>query len=170
MDQLWSPWRSQYIQKSSEISVEKIHSCFLCVAAEHPKNDVETLVVARRKHCFVIMNRFPYNNGHIMVVPYRHLGKMEDFQAEELTDLMLTMTEANSVVRTIYKPDGINIGANIGSTAGAGVPDHLHFHIVPRWNGDTNFMPVLADIKVISTTLEDSAEALRAEFAKRVTA
>jgi ATP adenylyltransferase len=178
MQHLWSPWRSEYIQtfsekkdtenknnqskdsQSKDNTSQKTSECFLCDAYNEglfeAERDRERLVVARRAHCFVIMNRFPYNSGHIMVVPNKHLGELRLFSDEELSNIMHTTREAEDVLHRVYKPHGINVGMNLGTAAGAGVPDHLHVHLVPRWNGDVNFMPVLADIKVVSEMLESA--------------
>jgi ATP adenylyltransferase len=162
MQHLWSPWRSEYIQTFSEIAreissetISKIASdCFLCNAFLQPERDRELLVVAQREHCFVIMNRYPYNSGHIMVVPNRHIGELRLLTNDELANIMYTTREAEDALHRTYKPHGINVGINLGRAAGAGVPDHLHVHLVPRWNGDVNFMPVLAEVKVVSETLD----------------
>lgn len=111
------------------------------------------------------MNRYPYNSGHILVVPNTHIGTMAALSEEQYTELMQTVREASVVLTKVFSPDGINVGANLGQSAGAGVPDHLHFHLVPRWNGDTNFMSTLADVKVISSSMEDTWEKLTAAFA-----
>ena len=163
MQHLWSPWRSEYIQTFSDTS-PKTSECFLCDAFNQPARDRELLVVARREHCFVIMNRFPYNSGHIMVVPNRNVGELRLLSNDELTSLMFTTREAEDVLHRVYKPHGINVGMNLGRAAGAGVPDHLHVHLVPRWNGDVNFMPVLAEVKVVSETLDSAWEKLSAAF------
>ncbi|MCU0424550.1 MAG: HIT domain-containing protein [Candidatus Kapabacteria bacterium] len=166
MQNLWSPWRSHYIQSVAS-STEADNDCFLCAAAElpsTPERDAELLVVARRKECFVIMNRFPYNAGHIMVAPNRHCGELRLLTDDEVTNLFRTVREAEDVLHRILKPHGINVGINLGSAAGAGVPGHLHVHLVPRWNGDVNFMPVLAEVKVISERLEETYVKLHAAF------
>ncbi len=156
MQQMWSPWRSQYIQSFKD-ETEK-PACFLCAARDAVDADEEHLVVHRAESCFVILNRYPYNSGHVMVVPQRHSGALEELTADELAEIMLTIRDTDQVLRTVFSPHGMNIGANLGRTAGAGLPDHLHFHLVPRWNGDTNFMPVLSDVKVVSESLEDSRQ------------
>lgn len=165
MNQLWSPWRSQYIDSFSD--TKKKSHCFLCDAANNPAEDDENLVVARREHCFVIMNRYPYNAGHILVAPMKHTGTMAGLDSDILSCVMDTISEASQVLEEVFSPDGINIGANIGKAAGAGVPDHIHFHLLPRWNGDTNFMATLADVKVVSSALEDSRDKIAAAFARR---
>ncbi len=169
MHQLWSPWRSQYIQTFSD-PAKHTTGCFLCDAFNegNTAHDAETLVVARRKHCFVIMNLYPYNAGHILVVPNRHVGQLHLLSDEELTNLMHTIREGEQALQSVFAPHGMNVGANLGREAGAGLPDHLHFHLVPRWNGDTNFMPVLADIKVVSESLAETREKLERAFALRV--
>lgn len=165
MQHLWSPWRSEYIQSFAD-TTQKTSECFLCDAFYQPQRDKELLVVARRERCFVILNRFPYNSGHIMVVPNRHCGELRLLSDDELMHLFRTVREAENVLHNVFKPHGINIGLNLGSAAGAGVPNHLHVHLVPRWNGDVNFMPVLAEVKVVSERLEDTYLKLRENFAK----
>lgn len=167
MQNLWSPWRSQYIQ-SVVAADSSENECFLCAAGGHPtttsERDAELLVVARREHCFVIMNRFPYNAGHIMVAPNRHCGELRLLNDVELMHLFQTVQEAEDVLHRVFTPHGINVGINLGSAAGAGVPGHLHVHLVPRWNGDVNFMPVFAEVKVISQRLEETYTKLKTAF------
>ena len=165
MDVLWSPWRSKYIQSfKDEHKNKKEKECIFCAAAKDPKNDKELLVVARNKKCFVIQNKYPYNNGHVMVAPYSHLAELNDLSDGLLLEMMTTVRDASNILTSLYKPHGFNIGINVGRTAGAGIPGHIHIHIVPRWNGDTSFMSVTADIKVVSQSLEESQEILSAEF------
>lgn len=164
---MWSPWRSHYIQSFSAEKKDEKEECFLCAAAHSDSShDEELLVVARREHCFVIMNRYPYNAGHILVTPYRHVGDFGEITAGEMTCIMQTLQEATAIFEKVLKPHGFNIGANLGRVAGAGLPDHIHFHIVPRWHGDTNFMPVLADVKVVSEAMEEIRRKLTVEFSK----
>jgi len=172
--QLWSPWRSQYIQSVSDSGergeraegAEPSTGCFLCDAYNggNAAHDATTLVVARREHCFVIMNRYPYNSGHIMVTPNRHVGNLDDLHDDELTELMFTLREAKRVLEQVFTPHGMNMGANFGRVAGAGLPDHIHIHLVPRWNGDVNFIPVLADVRVISESMEETRQKLVQAF------
>lgn len=164
MDTIWSPWRSKYIATFKE--TPSASDCFLCDAAKDIGNDKEMLVLSRKEHCFVIMNRYPYNNGHLMIAPYSHTGNFEEFTSEMLTELMLTVQEAINILKKTHHPHGFNIGMNIGREAGAGVPDHIHVHVVPRWNGDTNFMPVLSDVKIASDSLENSYDLLLSHFTK----
>lgn len=155
MRQLWAPWRLEYIQSSPE------EACFLCAAAAG-EDDAGTLVVARDARCFVILNRFPYNSGHVMIAPYRHCGRLEDLGDADLLDLMRLTERTVRVQARVLHPDGYNIGLNLGRAAGAGVEDHLHIHVVPRWVGDTNFMPVLGETKV----LPEHLQATRARLAE----
>ncbi|MFN8361326.1 MAG: HIT domain-containing protein [Candidatus Kapaibacterium sp.] len=165
MDNLWSPWRSQYIN-SFGATDQQDEGCFLCAGASHTHEDHERLIVARFRTCYVVMNRYPYNSGHILVAPYRHIGELPSLTIEERTELMDILNKASEVLTEVYKPHGINIGANIGRAAGAGVPGHLHFHLVPRWNGDTNFMPLFAEVKVISESMEEAYHQLHQAFNK----
>lgn len=157
METLFSPWRSKYIDSfKSDIEEE----CFICGAANNPEQDVERLVIARRKFCFAVLNKYPYNAGHILVCPYRHIGDFGELNQDEMTEIMLTLQECSKALESSYKCHGFNLGANIGRSAGAGVPGHIHFHIVPRWKGDTNFLPVFAEVKVISQELADMQKTL----------
>lgn len=163
MKQLWSPWRSQYIQSLS--SERGDSGCFLCTAAQDPpERDAENLVVYRGSLCFVVMNRYPYNSGHLLVAPYRHVGDLVELTEAESLALMETIQLSLRVLGATHKPHGFNVGANLGRTAGAGLPDHVHVHIVPRWNGDTNFMPILAEVKVISEFLAEEQRKLSEAF------
>lgn len=164
MQQLWSPWRSQYIHSFKDENSGS-HTCFLCHAAETENTD-SALVVVRRPLTMVVMNLYPYNSGHVLISPRRHVGNLSLLTAEEHTELFSLLATTTSVLEKVLSPHGINIGANLGSAAGAGVPDHLHFHAVPRWQGDTNFMATLGDTKVISEALEATFFALKEEFTK----
>ena len=154
---LWAPWRIDFIRS------EKDGKCFLCVGDDASEDD-ERLIVARGEYNFVIMNRYPYNSGHLMVAPYRHLGDIADLTSDERCELMDLTIKAKTVLDSTLNPDGFNIGFNLGAAAGAGVKDHIHFHIVPRWNGDTNFMPVLAGIRVVPESLKDTLKILKSEW------
>ncbi|MDP2363047.1 MAG: HIT domain-containing protein [Ignavibacteria bacterium] len=165
METLWSPWRSKYIQGFKDEDC-KNQECFLCKAADFVEMDKELLVVARMPHSLVIMNRYPYNSGHILVAPNRHVGGMEDISSDEMIEIMTTVQQSVVILKTIYKPQGFNIGVNIGRVAGAGVPGHVHFHVVPRWSGDTNFMSVLGEINVVSEEISEARNALAHEFSK----
>ncbi len=152
MENLWAPWRIDYILS------KKPPGCIFCDKPALNK-DEENLILYRGKYNFIIMNAFPYNNGHMMVVPYRHTASLSGWSPEEQKELMDLADMAVNLLKKLMKPDGFNLGINMGLVAGAGVADHIHLHVVPRWNGDTNFMPVLADTRVIS-------EHLRATYGK----
>ena len=141
--------------------------CFLCEAAACDAPGVENLVVWKDDLALCIMNRFPYNNGHLLVAPHSHEGDIDDLSPEERAGLMEGLVRTKAVLTAVMRPEGFNIGLNLGRSAGAGVADHLHFHIVPRWNGDTNFMPVLADTKVIPQALGDLYDKLRCALEDR---
>lgn len=158
MKQLWAPWRLEYI-----VSEEKPDGCIFCIFPQEDE-DEKNLILCRGKHAFVIMNRFPYSNGHLLVPPYRHIADMTELTDEENLEIMQLTQKCCKVLKTICKPDGFNIGINMGTAAGAGIADHLHLHVVPRWNGDTNFMPVFADVKVIPQALETTYKLLKEQF------
>jgi ATP adenylyltransferase len=168
METLWSPWRSKYIDTFKEEAKPDSDSCFFCDAIAASNRDEELLVVARYEYCFVIMNRYPYNNGHLLIAPCRHIGFFNELNQDEMLGIMQTIDKSIKVLNECLKPHGFNIGANLGREAGAGVPGHLHFHVVPRWNGDTSFMPVLADIKIVSQALEDNQKQFARAFIELV--
>ena len=165
MEKIWSPWRSQYIDTLKDSNKNK-SACFICDAVNASKDisDKETfeqinkklLIVARRKHCIVIMNKYPYNSGHTLVAPLKHISEIEELSIEEMTSIMITIQEVIAAMKKTFVPHGFNVGVNIGQSAGAGLPDHIHFHIVPRWNGDSNFISTVADIRVISHEIENT--------------
>ena len=134
--------------------------CFLCNAGSS-KDDRACLVIHRGPHCLCMLNRYPYNNGHVLVAPYAHKADFADLDEAESVDIMKAIAEVQRRIREVMKPDGFNIGVNIGRISGAGLPGHLHFHIVPRWQGDTNFMPVLSDTKVIPQALQEVYDLLK---------
>lgn len=173
-EQIWAPWRLGYILAGKEpaptASAQKLlpgaeADCFLCQCAVEG-DDRTRLIVARGMCSFVVMNRYPYNNGHLLISPRRHVAKLTDLTAEEHSELTRSLTEMVSLLERVMRPDGFNVGLNLGRAAGAGVPGHLHWHIVPRWSGDTNFMPALAGIRVIPQSLEALWDLLQAEIAK----
>ena len=153
METIWAPWRLGYIVGETAPPPPGATGCIFC---DKPGagDDRAHLVVARAAHCFVLMNLYPYNNGHIMVAPYRHVARLEDLPDGEIAELMLVTRRIEPVLRAKINPDGFNIGMNVGRVAGAGIDAHLHLHIVPRWSGDANFMPVIGDTKVIPQALE----------------
>ncbi len=158
MEHLHAPWRIEYILAPKRPA--SAESLFTAIAAS--SDDVANLVVVRERTCYAVLNRYPYNGGHLLVVPYRQTSDLADLTAEELRDLMLLTRRCVWALQRAMKPDGFNVGLNLGQVAGAGVVDHLHFHVVPRWNGDTNFMPVLANTSVVPEALEEVAARLRA--------
>lgn len=151
MDRLWTPWRLAYVTSASKSDP----GCVFCAAAA-PGGDA-TLIVHRGVSCFVILNLYPYNNGHVMVVPQRHVGRLADLTTAELEELMRLTRAVEMALEERYRPHGFNMGLNLGKSAGAGVLDHLHMHIVPRWNGDTNFMTVVGETRVLPETLTETA-------------
>jgi len=159
LENLWAPWREKFIL------CQKEPGCFLCRTAKE-NQDRKNLILYRGRSCFVILNRYPYNTGHLMVAPYRHLGRLEKLKDEELTEMLKISQLCVKVLKSAMKPQGINLGMNLGKVSGAGVADHIHFHIVPRWQGDTNFMPILAGTKVVSVGLSNTYLRLRREWKK----
>ena len=157
MEQIWAPWRIKYIQ------MEKPQGCILC---DKPKENDDALnyILYRGKKNFIIMNCYPYNGGHLMVAPYRHIASLEELTDEELHEHFGTVRRSITVLKKVFKPDGFNTGMNIGRVAGAGIDGHIHTHIVPRWQGDTNFMPILGDTKVINEALAETYEKLKGKF------
>jgi ATP adenylyltransferase len=166
MKRIWAPWRGEYIREAAKACGKGGQKCLFCrLRAE--KDDEANLVLARGRGAFVVMNRFPYNNGHLMVAPNRHVGDFEKLRPAESAELDRLVKAALRALRLAMKPHGFNVGMNLGRVAGAGVADHIHVHVVPRWNGDTNFMPTLADTKVISEHLCDTWRQLRPLFEGR---
>jgi ATP adenylyltransferase len=157
MQSLWAPWRISYILNDKE------NGCIFC-NRKHNGDDREDLVLYRGKHTIVMLNKYPYNNGHLMIAPKRHVGFFEDLKPEEMNDLMAGIQRCIVLLKKVLSPHGFNIGANVGKAAGAGVDDHLHFHIVPRWEGDTNYMPILADTRVIPEHLAETYNRLSQVF------
>jgi ATP adenylyltransferase len=157
VERLWTPWRRAYIEGPAD------SGCFLCAKAAHTE-DRANLIVYRCEHVFVVLNLFPYNTGHLLVAPYDHIGDLPALDAEVAAELMRVTQRSTSVLEAEYKPHGFNIGMNLGRVAGAGLPDHLHVHIVPRWNGDTNFMPIVGDTKVLPESLEQTYDRLEPHF------
>jgi ATP adenylyltransferase len=164
MDRLWAPWRAQYIYDSSQ-AVETDVGCFLCRGLAQT-DDRNNLVAWRRPHSVVVLNRFPYNNGHLLVAPNSHLATLGDCAGADLTEPIETVQRVVAVLDRMLRPQGYNIGLNQGKAAGAGLPGHLHWHIVPRWDGDTNFMPILGQTKVIVESLFDFYDRLVAELSR----
>ena len=158
---LWAPWRMEFIE------APRAHGCIFCdfPAEEGEEADRRNLVAHRSARSFTLLNRFPYNSGHVMVIPRAHVSALEALSAGDFADLQDELRRAVGVLRDAYRPEGLNVGMNLGKVAGAGIADHLHWHVVPRWGGDTNFMPVLADTKVMIEHLDESWRRIRAGFA-----
>ena len=165
MDKLWSPWRSKYIDTFKPGNNTDENECLFCRIANQNK-DKENFLVHRAGKCFIIMNLYPYNSGHLMIVPYQHASSIGELDADTRLECMDMLNLGCDLLHNSIYPHGFNIGANIGRTAGAGIENHIHFHIVPRWNGDTNFMPVFNDVKVVSEAMEDTYEKLRTAVSK----
>jgi ATP adenylyltransferase len=157
MDHLWTPWRMAYIKGDKK----PIAGCVFCHKANHPEADNDEHVLARGIYTYITLNKFPYNNGHVMVVPYEHLSSQEDMTTPALTELMVMTNRVMHVLRQYANPPAFNIGANIGADAGAGIAAHYHFHIVPRWGGDANFMSTIGDTRVIPDTLDNTYQDLK---------
>jgi len=157
MEKIWAPWRMEYIM------MEKSEECFLC---EKPKQNSDALnhILYRGKQNFVVLNSYPYNPGHLMIAPYRHVASLEELTDEELHEHIEIVVRSLKVLRQVFSPAGFNIGANMGKVAGVGLEGHVHTHIVPRWQGDTNFMPVVADTKVVSEAVADTYKKLEGKF------
>jgi ATP adenylyltransferase len=154
MKNLWSPWRSKYIESFKD--EQSGGDCIFCEALKFDVSDLSNLVVHKSNFTYTILNLYPYNNGHLMIVPFRHLWELEKLSRDESGEIMEQLILAKLVLAEIYKPQGFNIGLNLGRAGGAGIEEHLHFHIVPRWSGDTNFMPVLGEVKIISQELMET--------------
>ncbi|MCX7940905.1 MAG: HIT domain-containing protein [Endomicrobia bacterium] len=157
---LWAPWREKFVKK-----IKKDKSCIFCKKSKS-KNDAKNYVVYRGVYNFVILNIYPYNNGHLMVAPYRHISDLDNLTKDELYELFDLVRKMVRLLRKTHKMQGCNIGINLGKVAGAGIEDHLHIHIVPRWLGDTNFMPIVAKSKVISESLNTTYSLIKKEVEK----
>ena len=157
MKQIWAPWRIEYIE------MEKPKGCILC---EKPRenNDVLNYILYRGDKNFIIMNSYPYNPGHLMIAPYRHVASPEELAIEELHEHFELVSRSIEVLKQLFKPGGFNIGINLGKVAGVGIDEHVHTHIVPRWQGDTNFMPVISDVRVLPEALAQTYEKLKGKF------
>jgi ATP adenylyltransferase len=161
VDRLWSPWRAKYIASGVDAQASQ---CVFCEIGKNETTDEENFVVFRGQLNFVVLNLFPYITGHLMVVPYAHLGEF-DSAPKAVTDEMMDLTKrSQTALRTVYKPAGYNVGMNLGASAGAGIVDHIHVHILPRWSGDTNFMTTVGETRVLPEDLKTTWTKLRGEF------
>ncbi len=157
---IWAPWRLAYVKDASKDSEQE---CIFC-AKPAADDDEANLIVHRGERCFVILNLFPYTNGHLMIAPYEHIGAIQEIPPETTAEMMALAQQAITLLEEEYRPHGFNVGFNQGRVAGAGVEHHIHMHVVPRWGGDTNFMPVLADTRVMPQTLDQTYAALKGKF------
>lgn len=157
-ERLWAPWRLSYIEAPSD-GTAKTGCIFVDLPAQN--EDRQNLILFRGRTAFVMLNAFPYTNGHLMVAPYRHTNDMADLADDELLEINQLLAKATVWIRAAYAPDGFNIGVNLGRAAGAGIPSHIHWHVVPRWEGDTNFMPVIGEVRVLPQSLEESYDRLK---------
>lgn len=162
VEQLWAPWRLEYVADSTPASTGS-DGCVLC-AKPQLDDDAAALIVGRGEYCCALLNLYPYNNGHVMVVPYRHVADLTELTEEETAESIALVKRVMEALRATMNPGGFNVGLNLGSAAGAGIAPHLHWHVVPRWHGDVNFMPVLADIKVMPQHLHTTWGLLHAEL------
>jgi ATP adenylyltransferase len=164
MERLWSPWRLAYVTSTSTVA----DGCIFCAvssdAAASGDAERDNLVLVHGRDCYVILNLYPYNNGHLMVVPRRHIGSLASATTEELSELMQLTRDAEVALTEAYRPQGINVGINLGRPAGAGIVDHVHIHLVPRWTGDTNFMSVVGNTRVLPEDMAETAKRLRPIF------
>ena len=157
MKHIWAPWRVEYIR------AEKAHGCILCDKPKQNEDDANRILF-RGKYNYVMMNNYPYNPGHLMIIPYRHIANLEDMTGDERLEHAEITANCVKVLKKVFSPAGFNIGMNLGKIAGAGIDDHIHSHVVPRWQGDTNFMPVIADVRVIPEAVDDTYRRLKSEF------
>src|SRR5215207_2355114 len=158
MNQLWSPWRMEYLENN-----HKEAGCVFC-NAQASVDGAENLIAYRGEHAYVILNRFPYTSGHLMVIPFEHKPNLEELDAPTRAEMMELTSRCTTTLNNIYRPQGFNIGVNIGEASGAGVLGHVHIHIVPRWNGDTNFMSAVGGTRVLPEALEDTYKRVKAVF------
>ncbi len=162
---LWAGWRNEYVSEVvGDSHPQGEHECVFCRILASGEPDEATYVLWRGPHCVAILNAYPYNSGHLMVLPLRHVGDLEHLEADESTELWAAVTMGVRALKGAYAPGGVNVGANLGRAAGAGVPDHLHVHCLPRWGGDTNFVTTLAEIRVLPESLPATWERLRAAW------
>jgi ATP adenylyltransferase len=159
VQRLWTPWRRAFVEGNDNRADE----CFLCLVPAE-RDDRKKLVLFRGEHVYVLLNLYPYNSGHLMVAPYAHTGDLGSLEAAIANEMMQTTQRSVKALQRAYRPEGLNIGMNLGKPAGAGLPDHLHIHVVPRWTGDTNFMPVVGETKVLPESLDQTYERLEPLF------
>lgn len=162
MDRLWSPWRSEYIASGNAESESR--GCVFCAIQKKPQDDASNFVVHRAAHSFIVLNRYPYTSGHLLIVPNEHLGELA-LAPKQVTDEMMDLTKrSQSALREVYQPEAFNVGMNLGRAAGAGIADHIHIHILPRWTGDTNFMTAVGETRVLPEDLTTTYQKLLNKF------
>ena len=161
VERLWSPWRHDYIAKAA---ADIPRSCVFCEAQKNPADDEQHFILHRGRHNFIILNLYPYISGHLMIAPYAHVGELDSAPKESTDEMMDLIKLSQAALREAYHPDGLNIGMNLGRAAGAGVADHIHAHIMPRWTGDTNFMTTIGETRVLSEDLSTTYQKLRDRF------
>ena len=169
MKQLWAPWRMTYINAASaddaSVTQPADEGCIFCTKPQHdPSEDPQQLILHRGVYCFIMMNLYPYNTGHLLIAPYQHTGSFAELPAATTAELTLLTQRSETACRAALNPDGFNLGMNMGRIAGAGFPDHVHMHLVPRWGGDTNFMPVIADVKVMPEFMQQTYDKIKAQL------
>lgn len=162
MDRLWTPWRFAYISESSEKQIEPL-ACIFCDLRDSP-DDERSLIVHRAAHNFIVLNRFPYTNGHLMIVPYQHVADLDAVPDDAANELIALAKRSQTALREAYHPHGFNLGLNLGAAGGAGVADHIHLHVLPRWTGDANFMTTVAETRVLPEDLMTTYNKLRGKF------
>ena len=162
MEHLWTPWRSTYLHEK-----DRAPGCIFCKAAEDPAQDRQNLVVYRATHCFIILNRYPYSSGHLMIVPYEHVGTLTEVDEASAAEMMQLARSSERIVESVYHPEGLNMGLNIGTAAGAGIAQHIHLHVLPRWSGDANFMTTVGHTRIIPEALETTYDKLSEAFSTR---
>ncbi len=163
MEHLWSPWRMAYLRSDEASKTPGATGCIFCDLPA-AQDDAASLIVQRGERAFVILNKFPYNNGHLLIVPFAHVPSLEQLDEPTLTELMRLTNQALAALRKMYNPQGFNLGANIGAAAGAGIAEHVHLHVVPRWAGDTNFMTSVNNVRVIPEDLQDTYRLAKAHW------
>jgi len=162
MTHLWTPWRSTYMKEKRDSD-----TCIFCTAAAAPiSEDSKNLVAYRGRHCFVILNRYPYTSGHLMIAPYRHVSRLGETSVETTYEMADLAREAESLLQSAYNPDGLNIGVNLGEAAGAGIEQHVHMHVLPRWKGDANFMTSIGNTRIIPEALEQTYSKIKEGFGR----
>jgi ATP adenylyltransferase len=159
VERLWTPWRRAFVEGGAD----QADGCFLCTKPAE-QNDRANLILCRAEQAYVLLNLYPYNNGHLLIAPYVHTGDFARLDPASASELMRLTQRSVDALERVYKPDAFNVGMNLGKPAGAGLPDHLHIHVVPRWNGDTNFMPVIAETKVLPESLDQTYDRLEPAF------